>query len=215
MAEPQLSEAPHPPPGPPAYGCPDSSKGAPPHSSPDNPHHLLFKFPQMDFEMAIWEMTHLIIAPKKVFRSIYYHLSGSETKNTYHLADPSFTYLLSLFQLLTGLAWGIPSTTSISGTVRLTLIFIFIHFLLGSLVVATASYFLVGRLLGPRRRRRRGLFGDVWGGEGREGDRESGGVDEGLEFGYCFDVSEDSQPGKRGAPSGVLGKRKKEKGKKG
>jgi hypothetical protein len=35
----------------------------------------LFKFPQMDFEMAIWEMTSLIIAPKKVFRSIYYHVS--------------------------------------------------------------------------------------------------------------------------------------------
>jgi hypothetical protein len=34
----------------------------------------LFKFPQMDFEMAIWEMTSLIIAPKKVFRSIYYHV---------------------------------------------------------------------------------------------------------------------------------------------
>lgn len=34
----------------------------------------LFKFPQMDFEMAIWEMTSLLIAPKKVFRSIYYHV---------------------------------------------------------------------------------------------------------------------------------------------
>lgn len=34
----------------------------------------LFKFPQMDFEMAIWEMTSLIIAPKKVFRSIYYQV---------------------------------------------------------------------------------------------------------------------------------------------
>lgn len=34
----------------------------------------LLKFPQMDFEMAVWEMTHLIIAPKKVFRSIYYHV---------------------------------------------------------------------------------------------------------------------------------------------
>lgn len=33
----------------------------------------LFKFPQMDFEMAVWEMSSLIIAPKKVFRSIYYH----------------------------------------------------------------------------------------------------------------------------------------------
>ena len=33
----------------------------------------LFKFPQMDFEMAIWEMWSLLIAPKKVFRSVYYH----------------------------------------------------------------------------------------------------------------------------------------------
>ena len=37
-------------------------------------HGRLFKFPQMDFEMAIWEMTSLLIAPKKVFRSIYYHV---------------------------------------------------------------------------------------------------------------------------------------------
>jgi UNC-50 family len=35
--------------------------------------HRLFKFPQMDFELAVWEMTHLLIAPKKVFKSIYYH----------------------------------------------------------------------------------------------------------------------------------------------
>jgi hypothetical protein len=35
----------------------------------------LFKFPQMDFETAVWEMGSLIIAPKKVFRSIYYHVS--------------------------------------------------------------------------------------------------------------------------------------------
>lgn len=34
----------------------------------------LFKFPQMDFEVAIWEMTTLIIAPKKVFRNMYYHV---------------------------------------------------------------------------------------------------------------------------------------------
>lgn len=34
----------------------------------------LFKFPQMDFEMAVWEMWTLLINPKKVFRSIYYHV---------------------------------------------------------------------------------------------------------------------------------------------
>ncbi|KAL9018686.1 MAG: hypothetical protein Q9185_004000 [Variospora sp. 1 TL-2023] len=115
--------------------------------------------------------------------------SSKETKNTYHLADPSFTYLLSAFQLLTGLAWGIASTPSVGATVRLTLIFIFVHCLLGSLVVATASFFLVGRLLGPgssRGGRRRGLFGDTM---AADRDRERGEEGEGLEFGYCFDVA--------------------------
>ncbi|KAI4126396.1 MAG: hypothetical protein LQ338_003766 [Usnochroma carphineum] len=123
----------------------------------------------------------------------------AETKNTYHLADPSFTYLLSSFQLLTGLAWGIASTTSVGATIRLTLIFIFVHFLLGSLVVATAAYFLVGRLLGPRSSggRRKGLFGDTSAARDRDRDRERG-EEEGLEFGYCFDVSLSLTLGKGG-----------------
>lgn len=55
------------------------------------------------------------------------------------------------------------------------------------MVIATVSYFVVGRLLGPgiqglpgRRRRGQGLFG------GREGMGEGEG--DKLEFGYCFDV---------------------------
>ena len=106
----------------------------------------------------------------------------TETKNTYHRADPSFTYLLSFFMLLTGLAWGIASTPNFANTVRLTLLFVFVHFLAMSVLVATAAFFLVGRLLGPGiaglpgRRRQQGLFTP-------EAERES------LEFGYCFDVS--------------------------
>lgn len=46
----------------------------------------LFKFPQMDFEMAIWEMTSLLFAPKKVFRSIYYHVCTSSP------LSPSFAF---------------------------------------------------------------------------------------------------------------------------
>ncbi|KAK3621946.1 hypothetical protein LTR22_024999 [Elasticomyces elasticus] len=39
----------------------------------------LFKFTSMDFETAVWEMTHLLIAPKKVFRNIYYHKPKTPT----------------------------------------------------------------------------------------------------------------------------------------
>lgn len=44
----------------------------------------LFKFPQMDFEMALWEMLNLIIAPQKVFRSIYYHVNIPYYPSTLH-----------------------------------------------------------------------------------------------------------------------------------
>ncbi|QIX00186.1 hypothetical protein AMS68_005703 [Peltaster fructicola] len=130
----------------------------------------LFKFTSMDFETAVWEMTHLIIAPKQVFRNIYYH---KQTKNSYHRADPAFTYLLSLFLLLTGLAWGIAYADGFGRTIRVAFVFVFGHFLGTSLLISTLMFFLVGRVLGKRRQ---GLF-------------DSPGSEEGLEFGYCFDVA--------------------------
>ncbi|EZF33727.1 hypothetical protein H101_02716 [Trichophyton interdigitale H6] len=154
----------------------------------------LFKVSQMDFEMAIWEMTSLVIAPKKVFKSMYYH---KQTKNTWHRPDPSFSYLFSLFLYLTGLAWGFaykPSFLSMNG---LAIAFVFLHYLGVSLIISTIMYFTVGRIFGPngpaatisewrgtrsslgRMRRRapaQGLFG-------LSGDKEH------VEFGYCFDIS--------------------------
>jgi hypothetical protein len=107
-------------------------------------------------------------------------LTCTETKNTWHRPDPSFTYLLSFFLLLTSFAWGLAYAEGFGRTIRITLVFIFVHFLLISLLVSTAAYFLVGRLLGPGvpglpGRRRQGLFIDP-----NEGEQ--------LEFGYCFDV---------------------------
>ncbi|EMC99962.1 hypothetical protein BAUCODRAFT_145293 [Baudoinia panamericana UAMH 10762] len=150
----------------------------------------LFKFTSMDFETAVWEMTHLVIAPKKVFRNIYYLpdtlpiawglimliLRSKETKNTYHRPDPAFTYLLSLFLFLTGLAWGIAYASHALATIKVALVFVLGHFLGVSLAVATLMYFLVGRVLGKRRQ---GLFGPPPPNPGEEG----------LEFGYCFDVA--------------------------
>jgi hypothetical protein len=163
----------------------------------------------MDFEMAVWEMTNLLIAPRKVFKSIYYHkrewphflapsclracmclpLMAAETRNTWHRPDPSFTYLLSFFLLLTSFAWSLAYTPSFTSVVKLALMFVVVHFLAGSLFVSTLAYYLVGRLLGPGiaglpgRRRQQGLFGPPG------GDSRGGGGAEVLEFGYCFDVS--------------------------
>ncbi|PVH95399.1 UNC-50 [Periconia macrospinosa] len=133
--------------------------------------------------MAIWEMMSLIIAPKKVFRSIYYH---KQTSKTYHRPDPSFTYLLALFQFLTSLAWAFAYSSSFPQALRISLVFIFVHFLLFSLFTATCFYFFIKHLLGPNSKiipggRRRGLYdlGNAGDGDGKEE----------LEFGYCWDVS--------------------------
>ncbi|KAI7214129.1 UNC-50 family protein [Hortaea werneckii] len=153
----------------------------------------LFKFTSMDFETAVWEMINLIIAPKKVFRNIYYHVQtyiypnddysksktvmltrNLETKNSYHRADPAFTYLLSLFFWLTGLAWGLAYADGFGRAVKISFAFVLFHLLGSSVIVSTLMYFLVGKVLGKRRQ---GLFGPPNGGE------------EELEFGYCFDVS--------------------------
>jgi len=102
-----------------------------------------------------------------------------ETKNSYHRPDPAFTYLLSLFLFLTGLAWGIAYASGFLRTFYIAFAFTLAHFLGSSLLVSTAMFFLVGRVLGKRRQ---GLFGPPGPGSGGDGV-------EGLEFGYCFDVS--------------------------
>lgn len=105
-------------------------------------------------------------------------------RNSWHRPDPAFTYLFSFFLLLTSLAWSLAYTPRIYSILKLAFMFIFVHFLAGSLLASTAFYFLVGRLLGPGvaglpgRRRQQGLFANTTTPAG-----------EALEFGYCFDVS--------------------------
>lgn len=74
---------------------------------------------------------------------------------------------------MTGLAWGLAYANGVGQTIRIALVFVLGHFLGFSVAVATLMFFLVGRVLGKRKQ---GLFGPPSGGE------------EGLEFGYCFDV---------------------------
>ncbi|XP_039288237.1 protein unc-50 homolog [Nilaparvata lugens] len=54
----------------------------------------LFKFEQMDFEFAFWQMTYLFIAPKKVYRNFNYR---KETKSQFARDDPAFLVLLSFW----------------------------------------------------------------------------------------------------------------------
>lgn len=130
--------------------------------------------PEKSLQKYLLPRTYRHPKPSYPYSKVLTIPSQKQTKNTYHRADPAFSYLLSLFLALTGLAWGLAYANGLSRTISVVVAFVILHFLATSLVVSTAMFFLVGRVLGKRRQ---GLFGPPVGGE------------EGLEFGYCFDVS--------------------------
>ncbi|KAL9084174.1 MAG: hypothetical protein Q9159_005363 [Coniocarpon cinnabarinum] len=152
----------------------------------------MFKFPQMDFEVAIWEMTHLMVAPRKVFRNLYYQRQ-TKSPNTPH--DPALPYLTLLFQLLAGLAWSL--AYSPSHTIAILSSFLLIQSTGYVLLLSTLSFYLIPKLFGPGGllrdwqlgssgrtllgKRRRGLFRNMPVGEDGEGG--------GFGWGYAFDVS--------------------------
>ncbi|KAI6003014.1 UNC-50 [Pisolithus albus] len=60
----------------------------------------LHRFQQMDFELALWQLSYLCLAPKRVYRNVYYH---KQTKNTWARDDPAI--LVLLFGCLFGLGF--------------------------------------------------------------------------------------------------------------
>ena len=98
----------------------------------------LFQFPQMDFEMATWQMIYLIISPKKVFRTVYYQ---KQTKNQWSRDDPAFVVLLSLCLSISAIAYGLAfSVFTISGLIKTVFYMIIIEFLTTGLVIASICW---------------------------------------------------------------------------
>lgn len=124
--------------------------------------------PTLDFETAIWEVFYLVISPRKVYRSLYYH---KQTKNTWARDDPSFAILLSFFLVLSAIAWGLAYSPSILSILKLMIYMVLIDFLATGIVIATLGWLFANRFL---RQSRRGVMSI--GGEGE------------LEWAYCFDV---------------------------
>jgi len=98
----------------------------------------------MDFEFAIWQMVYLLIAPRRVYRNIYYH---KQTKNQWARDDPAFLVLLSVFLCLTAIAWGIAYGHGFLGLIRMMFFMVFVDFVLVGAVVASISWFFTNRFL--------------------------------------------------------------------
>lgn len=54
----------------------------------------LFRFRQMDFEFAGWQMLYLFTSPQRVYRNFHYR---KQTKDQWARDDPAFLVLLSVW----------------------------------------------------------------------------------------------------------------------
>jgi hypothetical protein len=116
---------------------------------------------------------YLVIAPRKVYKSLYYH---KQTKNTWARDDPSFVILLSAFLVLTAIAWGLAYSPGVGSIIKLMVYMVLVDFLAVGIVIATVGWLFANRFLRQQRQGAPASGAMAFGGEGV------------LEWAYCFDV---------------------------
>ncbi|KZP17485.1 UNC-50-like protein, partial [Athelia psychrophila] len=104
----------------------------------------LTKFSQMDFELAAWQLTYLCLAPKRVYRNVYFH---KQTKNTWARDDPAIIILICACLSVAAVVWSVVYSYTILEGARLALLMIFRDFLLVGGVVATILWVFSNRVL--------------------------------------------------------------------
>ncbi|KAJ3560940.1 hypothetical protein NP233_g10509 [Leucocoprinus birnbaumii] len=104
----------------------------------------LHRFQQMDFELAAWQLTYLCLAPRRVYRNVYFH---KQTKNTWARDDPAILVLITACLSIAAIAWGVVYKLGLWGTLSLALFMVLRDFLLSGIIVATILWFISNRVL--------------------------------------------------------------------
>lgn len=101
----------------------------------------------LDFETATWEVFHLIVNPKKMYRSNYtYKHSG---KLLYSRDDPLFLILVTGFLSVSAIAWGATYLPSVWDIIKLVVTMVVIDFYVSGAVIATISWIVANKLFNP------------------------------------------------------------------
>jgi len=87
-----------------------------------------------DFELAAWQLAHLCLAPRRVYRNVYL---SKQTKNTWARDDPAILLLLSACLAVAGTAWAIVYSYDVMGVLRLAFLMVFRDFILSGLIIAS------------------------------------------------------------------------------
>ncbi|WVQ83237.1 hypothetical protein IAT38_005376 [Cryptococcus sp. DSM 104549] len=104
----------------------------------------LVKFRSMDFELAFWQLTYLVVAPRRVYKQTYHH---KQTKNQWARDDPAMLILIAGCLAAAGVAWSLLYRLPPITLLTLPLLMVLRDFLLPSLAISFILYFLSNRLL--------------------------------------------------------------------
>ncbi|MDC6272206.1 unc-50 family protein [Acetobacter pasteurianus] len=161
----------------------------------------LFKPSTLDFETAIWEIFHLIINPRKMYRSHYYYrqqqqlqqqqqllllqlqpqvlyaedMVGNAGRNSYTRDDPSFLILITGFLCISAVAWGVVYLPNLLDIFKLITYMVFIDFYLFGIIISTVTWVVTNRLFNLEM------------GKGTPGGFSRYSVNY-IEWGFCFDI---------------------------
>ncbi|KAJ7484390.1 UNC-50 [Mycena latifolia] len=128
-------------------GLPQPSSSSP-ASTPRIPviFRRLHRFHQMDFELAAWQLTYLCIAPRRVYRNVYFH---KQTKNTWARDDPAILVLISACLAVSAVAWSLVYSLSLLQMLELALLMVFRDFLLSGVIISTVLWQISRTFLVP------------------------------------------------------------------
>nr|XP_051698631.1 protein unc-50 homolog isoform X3 [Oryctolagus cuniculus] len=122
----------------------------------------LFRFRQMDFEFAAWQMLYLFTSPQRVYRNFHYR---KQTKDQWARDDPAFLVLLSVWLCVSTIGFGFVLDMGFFETIKLLLWVVFIDCVGVGLLISTLMWFISNKYLVKRQSR-----------------------DYDVEWGYAFDV---------------------------
>nr|GAT48853.1 predicted protein [Mycena chlorophos] len=122
-------------------GLPSPSSASAPVSRIPIIFRRLHRFHQMDFELAAWQLTYLCIAPRRVYRNVYFH---KQTKNTWARDDPAILVLLSACLSVAAVAWSVAAVAwslvyslGIFEALELAILMVLRDFLLSGIIIST------------------------------------------------------------------------------
>ncbi|XP_047601000.1 protein unc-50 homolog [Lutra lutra] len=122
----------------------------------------VFRFRQMDFEFAAWQMLYLFTSPQRVYRNFHYR---KQTKDQWARDDPAFLVLLSIWLCVSTIGFGFVLDMGFFETIKLLLWVVFIDCVGVGLLISTLMWFISNKYLVKRQSR-----------------------DYDVEWGYAFDV---------------------------